>query len=90
MTFDEWLKKSYPGTYADRNFHGIREWVEFAELAWEAAKEDSKPIVKIVERTLYGGEKQYSIIGFDGFEVAIRSTLEKAREWAIDQGYKLK
>jgi hypothetical protein len=90
MTFEEWLEQNHPNTYAVKDMHGVRDWITFAEQAWNAAKEDSKPIAKIVERSLYGGDVEYSIIGFDGYEVSIRSTKEKAEQWCLESGYKLK
>lgn len=82
MTFEQWWN-THKGPNSSRL---IKDW---AERAWYAAKENSKPIAKISERTLFGGDKEYHIIGFDGFASAIRNTKEAAEKWAIENGYRI-
>lgn len=42
MTFEQWLEKEHPETYAVKDTHGIRDWVEWAKEAFEAGKESAK------------------------------------------------
>lgn len=87
MTFEEYMEKTY-GKLAFERFDDNRI-IQAAQHAWYAAKEDSKPVAKIVERKLCFGAVEYSIIGYDGFESAIRSTKEQAEQWAIENGYRI-
>lgn len=89
MTFEEWFK-SVCKNWSDQLAFSEMSQTEAMQLAWNAAKEDSKPVARIVERKLYGmNAVEYSIIGYDGYESAIRNTKEKAIEWAIENGYRV-
>ena len=88
MTSEKWLQKEFGNKWKNYSFQ--MDWVSAAKLAWNAAKEDSKPVAKIVERKLHGmNQVEYSIIGYDGYESAIRNTKEAAEKWAIENGYRL-
>lgn len=88
MTFEEWYTTFCKSWEDQLNFDAMDVY-DAMKIAFNAAKEDSKPIAKIVERKLYGmNQVEYSIIGYDGYESAIRSTKEKAIEWAIENGYR--
>lgn len=90
MTFEEYMVKTYGEFWNKGMFQDDGKVIRVTEHAWNAAKEDSKPVAKIVERKLYGmNEVEYSIIGFGGFESAIRSTREQAQQWAIENGYRI-
>lgn len=50
MTFEQWLEKEYPQTFENKDTHGMKDWVEFAKVAFEAGQETkSDYLVSFVE-----------------------------------------
>lgn len=40
MDFEQWLEKEYPQTFENKDSHGIKDWVEFAKVAFEAGRQN--------------------------------------------------
>ena len=50
MTFEQWLEKEYPQTFEHKDTHGMKDWVQFAEAAFQAGQQSgSDLLVSFVE-----------------------------------------
>lgn len=94
MTFVQWLEKNHPNTYAVKDMHGVRDWIAFAEQAWNAAREDScVPKVFIVEpyETECWSEKDWQVVLEETGETLVWcKTEQRCKEWCAENGFRIK
>lgn len=92
MTFEEWFK-SVCKNWSDQLAFSEMSQTEAMELAWNAAKEDSKPAVKAYFKETFHGGIDFSHWLLSPLKPGDKQwhfpCKEDAEKWAIENGYRV-